>query len=567
MCEKEPHKPNSRPDWPLLSLALGFALLLTLWVEHRVLSDPAALNDDVRNQIYWMARIANPAAFSQDYIAHYFTQPLFISPVLWLLYLVGGQWLTPVQLSQVLPFGMAVLTTFLLFQYARRYQNALYAFWVCFCFNCALWIFKNMAGGLSRSFIYPLLFWTLWQLHLKNWYWLGLGLVLSAIIYPPAFFLGFILLLIETVYLANQDGMRNQRLICLLGSFSGSLGLLLWRSANSAETQPLFGPLNSNQSIAGLPDFASGGRVVLFPWGNFSEGWEESWMEPLRWLGQILERTPNLYILIPTAGFGLALLLYNRYAKQHWGPLLIPAQVWRLLISSSILYVIAWVFLFYFYVPERYFQYTLPLIPTFMIGAMIYQLQQRYSTTKRWAYLGLAALGLLITSLFWRADLMNPKESERHLYSFLETTPAHSMIAASPGLASNIPLYAYRSVFISNEAYIPFHQGYFKVIKDRLKSFLTAYYAVDAQSLSDFVRQNHINYFVVQTIDFKEPRLSVLPKRYYYAFDTQFFESLKQSNPQKYLLLQAPKRCTPFQTRGLRVIEMACLIKTLKTTP
>jgi hypothetical protein len=562
MREKESQNPKAWPDWSLLLLALGFALGLAMWVERRVFSDPAALNDDVRNQIYWMAQLANPSAFSQDYIARYFTQPMLISPVLWLLYLLGGQWLSPAQLSQLLPFGMVVLTTFLLFQYAKRYQNGLYAFWVCFSFNCALWIFKNMAGGLSRSFIYPLLFWTLWQLHLKNWAWLGLGLVLSAMIYPPAFFLGFILLVIETLYLANRDGLRKQRLMCLLGSFAGSLGLLFWRSAHSAETQPLFGPLNSNQSIEGLPDFASGGRVVLFPWGSFSE----DWIGPLQWVGQILERVPHLYILIPTAGFGLALWLYKRFAQKHWGPLLIPPQVWRLLISSSILYSIAWVFLFYFYVPERYFQYTLPLIPTFMVGAIIYQLQQRYSPAKRWAYLGLAGLGLLITSFFWRADLMNPKASERDLYSFLGKTPAHSMIAASPGLASNIPLYAYRSVYISNEAYIPFHQGYYKVIKDRLKSFLQAYYAVDAQSLSDFVRQNRLDYFVVQAIDFKEPRLSELPKRYYYAFSPDFFLSLKQSNPQNYLLIQAPKRCIPFQTRGLKVIEMPCLIQALQTS-
>lgn len=562
MSEQNSLKLNWQHPRVLLLLALAFAFTLALWVERRIWVDPAALNDDLRNQIYWMARIAQPEAFAQDYIARYFTQPLLVSPVLWLLYTLAGQWLSPQQISQWLPLGVVLLSTYLLFEYAKRYQNALYAFWVCFCFNCALWIFKNMAGGLSRCFIYPLLFWTLWQLHRQNWRLLGLGLVLSALIYPPAFFLGLGLLLIETLLGGPKAPEFRARLGCLLTSFTASLGLLLWRSANNTEAASLFGRLHNNASVGTLSDFVQGGRVVLFPWGHFSHHWPQG----LQWFGQILERLPHLYILIPTASFALALWGYNQWLKPRWGALLIPSAVWRLLISSSLMYALAWRFLFYFYVPERYFQYTLPLIPAFMIGAIIYQLQRRYSPQRRWAYLGLAGLGLLITSFFWRADLMNPKHSERSLYQFLSQTPPDSLITASPGLASNIPLYAYRSVYISNEAYIPFHQRYFSEMKQRLKAFLEAYYAREPQVLAQFIENSGTRFFVIQTIDFKEPRLSDLPRRYYYAFQPDFFNALKQDPHKPYLLLEAPTACMPFRTGGLRVVDAHCLLHQWRTS-
>jgi hypothetical protein len=540
--------------------ALLFSLGVALWVQRRVFSDPAAINDDVRNQIYWMAQITESGLFTQDYIARYFTQPLLISPVLAGIYHGATQWLNPLQVSQVLPFVLVLLATFFLFQFARNYKDNHYAFWICFAFNCSIWIFKNMAGGLSRAFIYPLLFLALWQLIRKNWLGLCLGLIVSALIYPPAFFLSLILLLIETIYHYGKDQDFKKRMGCLLTSFFASLGLLYWRTSTAVDSHSLFGNLSNNQSIDGLRDYTIGGRIVLFPWGNFSE----IWPAPFQLLGQLLERLPHLYILIPTAAFLLLIALYHRFGKARWGPLFIPAQVWRLLISSAVLYILAWIFLFYFYVPERYLQYTFPLIPTFMVGSLIDLLYRHNGPQKQWPSMGLALLCLIITSFFWRADLMNPKASERSLYAYLKTTPKEALIAASPGLASNIPLYAYRSVFVSNEAYIPFHQRYFRQIKHRWKNFLLAYYATTPQGLADFIAQTGVDYWVIQSIDFNEPRLSELPERYYYAFPQAFFSSLKQIQSTAYVLNQAPKRCIPFRDRGLKVIEVQCLLSHLK---
>lgn len=548
---------ETRKDRFMLAGALIFSLVVACVVEIRVFTDPLAINDDVRNQIYWMARIMQPGLFDNDYIAAYFTQPLLISPVLSGLYHLAGQWLNPLTLSQFLPFVLVMVATGFLFQYARRYRDTNYAFWTCFAFNCSIWIFKNMAGGLSRAFIYPLLFFFLWQLQRQNWLWVTIGLLLCALIYPPSFFLALILLLIETIVHYGKDHAFRHRVACLLTSLAGSLGLLFWRTASRVDSHALFGNLSTNQSTDGLRDFYIGGRIVLFPWGNFSE----IWPVPFKFLGQLLERLPHAYILIPTAAFLLLIYLYNRFLKPRWGPLLIPTHIWRLLISSSILYVLAWVFLFYFYVPERYFQYTLPLIPTFMFGAIIYQLQRRFGETKHWIFVGFVFLCVIVTSLFWRDDLMDPKQSERELFAFLKTLPETAMIAASPGLASNIPLYSYRSVFISNEAYIPFHQKYFRSVKGRLKEFLSAYYATRPQVLLDFARNRHVDYFIVQSIDFDKPRLEALPEKYYYAFDPAFFNSLRQPNRSAYVLNQTPPNCVPFNHKGLKVISVQCLLK------
>ena len=49
----------------LLLLSLLLSLAIALFVEQRVFWGVMAINDDVRNQAYWMTRITDPTLFSR----------------------------------------------------------------------------------------------------------------------------------------------------------------------------------------------------------------------------------------------------------------------------------------------------------------------------------------------------------------------------------------------------------------------------------------------------------------------------------------------------------------------
>lgn len=500
--------------------SLLFSLIVACVVEKRIFSDPFALNDDVRNQVYWMARLLEPTLFQNDYIAAYFTQPLLVSPVLSGLYAWMSHWLHPLVFSQFLPLALVLLATFFLFQYAARYLNAQYAAWVCFAFNSSIWIFKNLAGGLSRAFFYPLFFLFLWMLEARQWKWVVSTIWLCALVYPPTFFLTLGLLGLEIWFSRRDKAECLLRAQCFLAALAGGLSVVAWRTFCFPKSPQAFGPLTTAGVAESVRDFYAGGRVVLFPF-SFHPTHGGLLLEPVL---DVLERLPHLYILIPTALFLMGLALYQRFGRKHWGDLLIPKRLWHTLIASCILYCIAWLVLFYLYVPERYLQYTLPLIPTFLLGGILYQLQQHYKGRAVTALL--ITTCLLVTCFFWRSDLLRPSAPERALYTYLKTLPKQALIAASPAVASNIPLYSFRSVLISNEAYIPFHQGYFKQMKQRLYDWLRAYYTVEPAPLLSLLRTYPIQYLVIQHADFTPSHLNKLEKRSYYAFDHRFFQGL-----------------------------------------
>jgi hypothetical protein len=533
-----------------LLLSLLFSLGLACFVEHDIFFNAFALNDDVRNQVYWMARLINPHFFQHDYIADYLRQPFLVSPFLAVLYKLASLWISPIVFTQFLPLFLVVIATFFLFKLAEIFQDEMYALWLCFSFNCLIWIYKNLAGGLSRAFFYPLFFCLLWAIYSGKWRAVPFILWLSAFIYPPVLLLGLAVLLLEAGVQWKKDAHHSARLKALIIAATGSVFITVIRLALLPHSNP-FGPILTRDIAVEMRDIYPGGRIALYslPYQSGPEAF------PFNIFWHLLSMFPQFYILIPSGIIVTVLLLYNKWIKPHVGSLLIPPSLWRILIASGVLYMLAWVFLLYLYVPERYLQYTLPLIPVFIMGGLMYQVHRQSTRFKSWITGGFVLLTLGITSLCWRSDLLNIPNQEVRLYSYLRTLPETSMIAASPGLASNIPLYAFRSVLVSNEAYIPYHRLYFAEMKQRLKDWLSAYYAGNPEPIRALISKYHIDYIVLQKKDFRENRLTNFAQRYYYAFDPAFFEALQPPKAKRYFIMQIPKSYLLYEDASYQIID------------
>lgn len=500
--------------------------MIALFVERRVFWDPMAINDDVRNQAYWMNRILDPSLYPNDLIANYFTQPSLISPAVWWLYALVSHWIDPLRFSQFLPFPLIVLTTFFLFKFAESYAGSRYAFWACWLFNVFIWTVRNFAGGLPRAFFYPLLFLFLWQAEKRSIWGINLTLCLSSLIYPPALLLQLGLLLYDFWRFRKAPSQGLQPTVWL--GIISSLGIGFWRYLQTASPTNSFGKLLHLPQALQIPEFFPGGRIPLFVFPSFSS------TLPWNILQAPLQMIPHLYITIPTFLLIAVWFLYQKYFKTTFGTLQIPPVIWRLMGVSLALYLLAWITLFYLYVPERYLQFTLPLVIVFVLAALWHQIEQRFPTF-RTRFL-LWAVPCVIANFLWQPDIINSSTDSRALLQFLSHTPKSTMIAANLRLSSNIAPLAKRSIFISHEGYIPFHQGYFKTMNVRLKDWLSAYYATDPRPLKHFLDTYAIDYLIIDANDYERERLNTLAKNYYHAFDASFFRQLNHANRTQYIL-------------------------------
>ena len=211
----------------LLSLFLSFSI--AAFVQFRAIFDDTAINSGVRNQIYWMARLMDPSLFPNDLIADHFAQPKMISPILAIIYNILPKNIEPNEITQFIPLILVLVATIFLFKAAEIRFDCKYVFWLCFGFNVSIWMIDNLAGGLQRSFFYPLFFFFLWMFAKKSWIGLLLSLLAQAFIYPIVFIISIAILFLDLIYkkLIQENISKKQLVITISGIAFGALVIYL----------------------------------------------------------------------------------------------------------------------------------------------------------------------------------------------------------------------------------------------------------------------------------------------------------------------------------------------------
>jgi hypothetical protein len=288
---------------------------------------------------------------------------------------------------------------------------------------------------------------------------------------------------------------------------TGSAIVLALRYVGQAD--PRFGRLANLREALQIREFYPHGRVPLFPRMPVLGG--GAWVAEAA-----VQVIPHLYFAIP-------LLLAALWYRRRSSPWLPPALV-ALLKTSVVVYTVAFLAMFYVYVPERYLQYTVPLLAVFVAAGLFEQV----SAPRLGALLPPLkfALPLLLCYPAWTSDVVVPTGDELALAAFLRTTPSDTMVLTELRLASGIPAFAARSVFLSHEGYLPFNDRHFALMKARLKAWLEAGHATGDEQLRAFLAEHNGELVVIDRRAYSDGALSDLARSHYHAFSDDFFRRL-----------------------------------------
>jgi len=218
------------------------------------------------------------------------------------------------------------------------------------------------------------------------------------------------------------------------------------------------------------------------------------------------------------------------------------------------MYIMADLFLFKLFLPNRYLKYSLPLISlvicTIAIGQLIIKIK-RVRIKK--------AVLILILILIFPNAISNLEEEigfidmseNKSLYIYLNSLPKETMIAAHPRLADGIPTFAQRKVFIKYELSHAAFDNYWKTIKKRTFDFFDAYYSEDPSFIYEFCEQNGIDYLVINKEHFTEKYLG--GDIYFEPFNT-YVKNITRKR-KKFLLDNIPEEDKLFTTNNIFVIK------------
>jgi hypothetical protein len=556
----------TRVPWPEIMVALISGVVFVL-AHFQALANPFIINDDVRQQLYWMQQWQDPALFPGDFLTGY--ARAYVTWGVKGLYWLASWWVSPLAFSKLLPGFLFVFLSFCLFKIGTNLSDRRLGWTMAACFWLMPFFLDNLAGGLARSFAAPLLalFWLGWQAR-RPWVMAG-ALLLQALFIPYIFLVAapasLLAWLLARLGRDNPPPFPAQAVhFVLLG-----LGAVLAVAMNLQFAAGGYGPLVSAQEMVNHPEFYAHGRYPILPEASLL--WE---------LISPWEFIPPFQEWGPVAGgltcAGLLALLAAGFWRLDWPSFrqaLKPAGYLGL--SSLALYFLARLFLLQLFVPNRYLMYTLNLFTCLFLALGLKTALQ----VERWPrHLGILVLVAVAGLGAWRLQGVGLKDysAYRAVYAALVSTPKDALMAGHPNLMDTIPTFAQRRAFVTYELAHPWSRGYWAKLKPRLADLFKAYYAADPQEVVAFCRKYGIAWLIVDDRHFTpaflqggyflfpgdKPHLPGVAKglaeRIYGPFFAPFDEQIKNvtAGRQSYALLSDPNFLTVIVDKHVRLIDM-----------
>ncbi|MCX5874430.1 MAG: hypothetical protein NTY51_14530 [Deltaproteobacteria bacterium] len=549
-------------------------------------SNPYLINDDTRQQIFWMERWRDPQLFQNDFLALYAES--YVPVGLKAIYRIGCFWFNPLLLSNILTAILFIVTAGLWFAWGRVFGDDFTAFLVVIVYFLFSGFQGQMAGGLSRGFVFPLLIAYLLFVSQGKIFHAGLILLIQSLINPYVFLL---CLLTHTLLMVTRFGPRlfpktfqSMTNVChvIRPSFVGASYESDQHSSlgSRSEEKPTEKILKTIKSLLVLNSPVILGVVFMFGnivWYQSSTGHLISWVEMI---GKSEYTEFGRYQLYPTPSFFHELIrpwIFN-LSFPYWGPVAgwimvclavtvyifavlnyKPVLKWEglkgllfIIPVSLILYAIARLFLVKLFIPRRYIFYTLNIIYCISFAVALRVLFEKIRTSR------VKALGLILALLAFACVKGRHVEfydfSEHHsLYKFLQTTPKNALTAGQPEIMDNVVTFAKRPAYVTFELSHTWIEPYWSAVKKRTFDLFRAYYSSNPEEIRCFCKSNHIKYMIVRSEDFDPERLKTSPA-YFEPFNG-FIWYL--TNSTKYFAVLDKTIFPPiFEEKGVRVLRI-----------
>jgi hypothetical protein len=473
--------------WPELAVALMSGVIFVL-AHFPALTNPYIINDDVRQQIYWMQQWQDPALFVSDFLTGYARQ--YVPRGVKALYWVASWGVPPLYFAKILPGILFICLAVCLFKIGTGLAERRLGWMMVAVYWLMPFFLDNLAGGLARAFAAPLLalFWLGWQEERPGV--MGTALLLQALFIPYIFMISAPAVLLA--WLLARFGKDSPPPFPASAAHFMILGLgaALVFVMNLQFGADGYGPLIWAREMVHHPEFYAHGRYRILPepsllWELVSP-WE--FIPPFREWGLVAGGLVCVALLALVAvGAG------RRDWRSLWQRL---KPAWYLGLASLVLYFLARLFLLQLFVPDRYLIYTLNLFYCLFMALGL----QAALQVERWPrYMAVLALVAAASLGAWRLEGVGLKDysAYRALYSALASTPKDVLFAGHPNLMDTIPTFARRRAFATYELAHPWSRGYWARLNPCLHDLFQAYYAEDPQAVVGFCRKYGIAFLIV----------------------------------------------------------------------
>ncbi|MGF1524499.1 MAG: hypothetical protein ACFBSF_19425 [Leptolyngbyaceae cyanobacterium] len=561
------------------SLSLLLAIIYGWLGLQQAFEHDFVVQDDARQHIFWMQRYVDPELFPNDLIADYFQSAAPVGyTTLYKAAAVLG--IEPGFFGKILPFFLSVITAGYGFVLSLElFPVPVSGFFSSVILTQTLWASDEISSGTPRAFLYPLIIAFIYYLLRRSHLISLLLLALQVVLYPPIALVSLGLVAIRLVHwqhgrLSLSQDWRDYALFaagfCLIG------GLTFYLKSLSG-----FGSIVTRSEALQMPEFQEKGRNAFFLPGL------RYWLDGYPGRSGIFHRRMTIPGTL-LAGTFLPIVLslpLKTPLRQQVKPSIYSLV--QLLVVSLGLYAIAQLLLFQLHVPSRYTSHTIRLVLAFAAGIFwvifiddIFRLgqfgQRSWGQKKTVIHRLLATLStvfplfltaaLFVVTFFYYPLLIKdyPKAGYREspeaqpIYAFFSEQPKDTLIASLSSEADNISTFSARSVLVSKEHALAYHQDYYAQIRQRAMDLLEAQYSENPSSVSQFIQNYDIDFWLLDKDAFEADYIAENKwLRQFQPVAEASSASLEQGAVP--ILEQAIPNCTVLDANAWIILESQCV--------
>ncbi|KHK01392.1 hypothetical protein [Desulfovibrio sp. TomC] len=536
-------RPIRRSDWLLVSLCT----LVVYAVAHRLgLASPYVVNDDVRQQLFWMARWLDPALYPPDFLSAY--AAAYVPAGVKALYFAAaaGFGLDPIVFSKLLTGGLFLVLALALFGLGATLEGPVLGWFAASMAWLMPYFLKNISGGLSRGFAGPLLALFLLAWMRRSGRGMAWVLLLEAAVIPYIAILCAGCACLDALLARLTDRPAApfpSRPVH--GLVLAAAGMAVY-AMNQSMTAQGYGPLVGRAALAAGAEFTAAGRLELFPLPN---PFFDLIYWPFESIGLFLEwgLVPGIVSLIV-----LAPILVFGARRAPWRDLAAKARPAAMLLAGSLgLYLLARAIALVLFVPDRYISYTINLLYALALAVCL-----RHALAGLLARRGMAAALVLAAVALgsWRLTGVGLYDYrvDAPLFAALAALPKDAVLAGNAKDMDNVLTFGRRNVVASFELAHPWSVGAWKVMLPRLAHQAEAYYAKDASVVREFARAYGVSYMVVREADLTPAAMTRGPL--FAPFDAHIRELAGQ--PGNFALLDGANFPYTSPEPGVRLVDV-----------
>jgi hypothetical protein len=274
------------------------------------------------------------------------------------------------------------------------------------------------------------------------------------------------------------------------------------------------------------------------------------WNETIHEFGWSNQRLIYM-VTLSIFAIGFVLLMFKRCAARRLLLLLVVAMIGHRL---------ALVFAPYFFLPQRYLIYTMPLILAvgFPVAGMTIADSFKFSQGKPIvsSSLGVALTILVLLLIGGRGTGKEPlnvriPDSQRPIYTFLSSLPDDALIAGWPGgVIENTPYLAARRTFLTRETHQAFHKVYVEEMRRRMSLLIDAYFGVDLTPLLRLRDEFGITHMIVKRNHYRGDKPT-----YFKPFDAMISRRVNDLEETP-ILLHLVDSLSVFEKCGINILDL-----------